>query len=92
MRINSISQVSQLYQTNATNKKKNIYGANAKDTVSISDFGKDYQIAKAAAANVPDVRQEKVDSLKQSIKNGTYEVSGEAFAEKLLAAYNEKNI
>ena len=90
MRIGSINQVSQLYQNTAANRKKDVSVANRSDEVSISSFGKDYQIAKSALAKVPDVRQDKVDSLKQRISEGTYEVSSEKFAEKLIAAYKEK--
>ena len=62
-----------------------------RDTVSFSSIGKDIQIAKQAVNAVPDVREDKVASLKAAIKNGTYDVSGEAFADKLLAKYNEAN-
>ena len=50
------------------------------------------QIAKAALAKVPDVRQEKVDALKASIQDGTYQVSNKSFAEKLMSAYAERTI
>ena len=92
MRISSY-QVSQVYSANNTSKatKKAITGSgDIKDQVSFSSVGRDMQVAKAALSNVPDVREDRVNSLKQSINNGTYEVSGESFADKLLAAYNEK--
>ena len=92
MRIGSITQVSQLYQTTATAKKKDTSVADQRDALSISSFGKDYQIAKNALANVPDVRQEKVDALKQSISKGTYEVNSEDFAAHLLAAYKNRTV
>ena len=50
------------------------------------------QIAKTALKEVPDVRQDKVSALKASIANGTYQVSAEDFADKLLAAYDERSI
>ena len=52
----------------------------------------DMQIAKTALKEVPDVRQDRVSALKASIANGTYQVSAEDFADKLLAAYDEKSI
>lgn len=94
MRISSY-QVSQIYSANTTSKaaKKAATGASdIKDQVSFSTVGKDLQVAKMALNNVPDVREDMVNSLKQSIDNGTYEVSGEDFADKLLAAYNERSI
>ena len=48
------------------------------------------QTAKTALKQVPDVREEKVAALKAQIQNGTYSVSGESFAEKLLSAYESR--
>lgn len=90
MRIGSINQVSQMYQTTAATKKKDVSAVNQRDALSISSFGKDYQIAKNALANVPDVRQEKVDALKKSISDGTYEVNSEDFAAHLIAALQNR--
>ena len=50
------------------------------------------QIAKAALSSVPDVREDRIKALKESIANGTYQVSAENFADKILAAYDEKSI
>jgi len=50
------------------------------------------QTAKTALKNVPDVREDKVKALKESIANGTYQVSAESFADKLMAAFDEKSI
>ena len=90
MRINSISQVSQLYHNNQVARTKGNSSVSPKDAVSISSMGMDYQVAKSAVANTPDIRQDKVDALKQQINDGSYNVSGESFAEKLLATYNAK--
>ena len=46
------------------------------------------QLAKQAADNAPDVRAELVNPLKERIANGTYEVSTEDFASRLLSKYN----
>ena len=62
-------------------------GTSFTDQVQISSMGKDFQTAKTAVANSPDVREELVASLKERIKNGTYEVNGGDFADKLLEAY-----
>ena len=47
----------------------------------------DTAIAKQAVANVPDVREDLVSSLKQQIDNDTYEVDADDFAGKLLEKY-----
>jgi negative regulator of flagellin synthesis FlgM len=92
MRIEAYSQVQQIYSNNKVNKtaatKKT---ADVRDTVSFSSIGKDIQVAKQAVSAAPDVREEVVATLKAAIKNGTYDVSGEAFADKLLAKFDEAN-
>lgn len=50
----------------------------------ISSMGEDYITAKKALLSTPDIREDLIYSIKERIKNGTYEVSGEAFAEKIL--------
>ena len=57
------------------------------DQLQISSMGKDLQVAKSAVAQAPDVRADVVASLKEQINNGTYQVSGESFAEKVLEKY-----
>ena len=90
MRIEAYSQVQQIYSNNKVSKPQAAKKTNdVRDTVSFSSIGKDIQVAKQAVNNAPDIREDKVASLKAAIKNGTYDVSGEAFAEKLLAKYEE---
>ena len=59
------------------------------DQVQISNFGMDFQVATAAVKGAADVRLDKCDPLKKAVADGTYDVSGESFAEKLLAKYEE---
>ncbi len=95
MRIDAYNQISQLYgvgKTRKTGKAGYTGNVNTTDQVSFSSIGKDMQIAKSALANVPDVRQNKVDELKTAIQNGTYNVSNESFAEKLMSAYAERTM
>ncbi len=55
----------------------------------ISSIGKDIQTAKNAVKASSDIREGKVADIKKQIAAGTYNVSGESFADKLLAKYNE---
>ena len=90
MRIEAYSQVQQIYSNNKVNKTQAAKKTNdIRDTVSFSSIGKDIQVAKQAVSATPDVREDVVASLKAAIKNGTYNVSGESFADKLLAKYEE---
>lgn len=84
MRIDAVNRVSQLYQANSTKKVEKKTSSEKYDSVQISQMGKDYQIAKAAVAAVPDVRVDLVNDIKSRMKNGTYEVSMEMLADKLL--------
>ncbi len=86
MRINSMSNVSGVYNANKMNKaySKKPSGV-GQDSVSLSSFAKELSIAKNAVDNVPDVRMEKVNSIKQQIKNGTYNVSAEEIADKIIS-------
>ena len=88
MRIEAYSQVQQIYTNNKVNKTQQLKKTNdVRDTVSFSSIGKDIQVAKQAVSEVPNVREDIVAPLKAAIKNGTYDVSGEDFAEKLLAKF-----
>ncbi|WP_026517171.1 flagellar biosynthesis anti-sigma factor FlgM [Butyrivibrio sp. MC2021] len=88
MRIEAYSQVQQIYTNNKVNKTQQLKKTNdVRDTVSFSSIGKDIQVAKQAVSEVPNIREDVVAPLKAAIKNGTYDVSGEAFADKLLAKF-----
>ena len=89
MRIEAYSQVQQLYQTKKVNKSQQSGGVSHSDQVQISSLGKDFQTAKAAVAESPDIREELTASIKSKIDNGTYYVDNAAFAEKLLQKYEE---
>jgi negative regulator of flagellin synthesis FlgM len=90
MRIEAYSQVQQIYSKNKISKTQQAKKANdVRDTVSFSSIGKDFQIAKQAVGAAPDVREDVVAKFKAAIKEGTYDVSGEDFADKLLAKYEE---
>lgn len=87
MRIDAYNQVSQIYNTNSKLKAQKTAKAGMRDQVEISEFGKIYQTTKNAVNEAPDIREEKVAELKSKIDDGTYEVSNESFAEKLLEDY-----
>lgn len=89
MRIEAYAQVQQMYQTRKINRNQKTGTVNLTDQVQISSLGKDIHIAKAAVAGSPDVREELTAPIKEKIQNGTYEVSNESFAEKLLRKFEE---
>lgn len=85
MRIDAVNRVSQLYQANSTKKVAKQTRTEKYDSVQISQMGKDYQVAKAAVAATPDVRTDLVNDIKTRMQNGTYDVSMEMLADKLMA-------
>ena len=90
MRIEAYNAVSQVYSSKkpaSVNKTQYTYG---KDQVQISSIGKDIQTLKAAVKNAPDVRDDVTSPIKSAIQNGTYNVSNDDFAAKLMAKYEEK--
>ena len=56
--------------------------------MSISQAGRDYQVAKKAVSEASDIREDKVAQLKNMVESGQYQVSGDDFASRLLEKYN----
>ncbi len=85
MRINGINAMSQMY---SANKAKKAYDSketgNSKDTVALSSFAKELSVAKSAVDQTPDVRQARVDEIKQQMEAGTYNVTAAQIANKLV--------
>lgn len=89
MRIDGIQKVAQLYNNNTVKKTEKKKADLSKDNLQISQAGRDYQTAKKAVSEAPDVREDLVADIKSRMEAGTYEVSAEAFAEKVIARYNQ---
>ena len=87
MRIDAMSEISQLYQVSSTRKKTEKSSSYTKDSVEISGFGRELQIAKQAVAQAEDVREDRVQELKAQMANGTYNVPMSALADKLLNGF-----
>jgi len=84
MRIDAMSMISQLYQTNSIKPVQKTEKVARKDSLEISDFGRELMLAKEAVAQTSDVREDKVATVKSAMAAGTYEVSMSALADKLL--------
>lgn len=87
MRIDAYNRVSQLYQGNAAKKTSRQNDVSAKDSLEISSFGKIFQSAKKAAQEAPEIREDKVQHLKEQITGGNYHVSSKQVADKLVEQY-----
>ena len=88
MRIGNYQMIQQIYNTTKPTGTTKAQKKGFSDVVSISNAGKDVSAAKAAVAASPDVRTELVDSIKSRIQAGTYDVSADDFADKLVAKFN----
>lgn len=89
MRIESVSQIPKLYQTQAISRPQKTGSVKAADMVQISSIGKDFQTAKAAVAASPDIRTDVTAPIKAKLESGSYQVDAESFAEKLMQKYSE---
>lgn len=87
MRIDTFNKISQLYQASKPRKTSGSVTESSRDSLELSRAGNDFRIAKAAVQAAPDIRQEKVDAIKQQLASGTYSVSGQDIAEHLVERY-----
>jgi negative regulator of flagellin synthesis FlgM len=87
MRIEAYNQIGQVYAPKKTYGTAKTNTVSRMDQVQISSIGKDIQTVKQAVANAPDVRENITAPLKAKVQNGSYDVSTDDFASKLMAAY-----
>lgn len=88
MRIDAYSAVNQVYQTNMQTKKETTEKKISRDDkIEISQVGKDMTVAKKAISEAPDIREDKVKAIKEQMEAGTYSVSSEAIADKLINSF-----
>lgn len=86
MRVDAYNAVSQIYQSNSMAAVKRAGNMSASsDKLEFSQTAKTYQIAKAAVAGAADVRMDKIAEIKARIANGTYKVSSQDIAEKIIS-------
>jgi len=88
MRIEDRFKIFQLYN-NSTKLNKIEKGKNAQhiDKLEISEQARDFQAVLNAIKNIPDVRQDKIDELKDKIMSGNYNISAKDIIEKLVKEY-----
>ena len=89
MRIDAFNKVTEMYQTNNVKSAVKAKSNSFSDTLEISQMGKGYQVAKQAVARTPEVREATVNDIKQRIEAGTYNVTIQDVADKLVNHYLE---
>jgi negative regulator of flagellin synthesis FlgM len=81
----NVNKAMQIYNNKATGKVNNAKGVEVpKDELQLSNKAKEYQIAMKAFKNLPEVREELVNDLKNQMKQGSYNVTGEEIADKII--------
>ena len=88
MRIEAYTQIQQLYNTSKAGKTQKTTKKSFMDAVQISSTGKDYQTAKAAVFAAPDIREDVTAPIREAVQSGSYDVSSDDFAERLLEKYS----
>ena len=89
MRVEAYNQVQQIYQSKKVGKTQQTGNVSRADQLEISKLGKEYNVAKAAVAGSPDIREDLTAPIKAQIQSGNYSVDNASFAEKLLQQYEE---
>lgn len=92
MRIEAYHKVSQLYQSNQTKSMTKTTRNYQTDKFELSKLGKEFQIANKAIAATPDIREDKVNEIKQRMATGTYTVSAEEVAKKMVTQFFDEMI
>ncbi len=84
LRATQIGSVQSTNTTSATSGNAQTNDATPAATVSFSSAAQDIATAKAAIDNVPAGREQFVNSLKQQVEAGTYNVSSSNIADMML--------
>ncbi len=89
MKINNndinMNKIMKAYQNMNKQQNKNVESDKKADKVKISKEAKNIKKMQKALKEQPEIRQEKVDKIKQQVSNGTYKVNPEKIAEKIIS-------
>ncbi len=92
----AIANLSKAYGINQTELKYSRPRASRaeekRDMVEFSAKSQDYSFAAKMLANVPDVRNETVESVKARMAAGKYDIPSGTIANKILTDYNNRQI
>ncbi|MFP4662669.1 MAG: flagellar biosynthesis anti-sigma factor FlgM [Halanaerobiales bacterium] len=58
---------------------------NPKDSMSISNRARQISDIDKKLSEIPDIRQERVDNIRNAIQNGQYEIDSRAIARKIIS-------
>lgn len=84
MRIDAFNKINEIYKASSVKSTAKAKGNSFSDKLEISQVGKDYQIAKQVVARTPDIREAKINEIKERMEAGTYNITIKDVAEKLV--------
>lgn len=88
MKIGAYMQVNQMYQTSKTkNSAQTGKARSGSDKIELSSFGKELSVARQAVSEASEVREDRIAEIKSAIKSGTYDLSVDRLADKLVDNY-----
>jgi negative regulator of flagellin synthesis FlgM len=90
MRIDQINSIYETYKKQSASKVKPASKVEKKDEVALSSVAKDFQTVYKLLNTTPDIREDKVNSIKERMNSGTYNVKAEEVADKILSSLDIK--
>ncbi|MGV8145784.1 MAG: flagellar biosynthesis anti-sigma factor FlgM [Alkaliphilus sp.] len=81
----SVTNAMKVYKKSIKNKVDKVGELNqAADQLELSDKAKELQVAITAFKNLPDIREAKVNEIKNRMEQGSYNLSGQEIAESIV--------
>ncbi len=90
MRIDTVNRIYETYQTQTAANIKKQEKVTSKDEVTFSSEAKKFAEVKKMLSDVPDVRWDKVNEIKERMASGNYNVKAEEVAEKILSQFEAR--
>lgn len=97
--IDKIPGINKVYKSFSVERKKGtqeVFSVNGrKDELTVSQKAKDYQIVNKgikAMNQIPDIREDKVNAIRDKMEKGLYDIDGKDIAEKMLSGNFDKKI
>lgn len=84
MKISNVFNNINTYNSKIKNDKKFSKTKTNNDSFSVSNEAKDFQTALKAVSKSPDIRKDKINEVINKIKSGTYNISSDDIANKIL--------
>lgn len=85
MKISGISKIYETYSAKSAVVGKKTKSEAKKDNVNVSNKAREFQLAFKSVSSMPNIREDKIEYLKEQMDNGTYNVSAENIADKILS-------